>query len=113
MYDQKRHAPSIEWSPLDFSGVSMKPLWADPRTGGQTVMTRMEPGAEIPAHSHTAADETVFVVEGDFVEDGISYGPGSFFVGSVGTSHGPHRTHGGCVLLTTFSSTLDFVLAQA
>ena len=34
-------------------------------------MTRINPGAEIPAHYHTHADETVFVLEGHFIEDEI------------------------------------------
>lgn len=33
-----------------------------------TVLTRTEPGANIPAHHHTKAQETVFALEGDFVE---------------------------------------------
>lgn len=112
MYDLKLETAAIEWTPLDFPGVFMKTLRQDSRTGGMTVMTRMQPGATIPAHRHTRADETVYVLEGDFVEDGVAYGPGSFFAGSAGTVHGPHRTAGGCVLLTTFSGPLDFVLAE-
>jgi len=112
VYDRKINSASLPWSPLDFAGVSMKTLGNDDRTGGMTVMTRMTPGASIPAHCHTHADETVFVVEGDFIEDGISYGRGSFFAGAAGTFHGPHGTAKGCVLLTTFSATLDFVLAE-
>ena len=111
MYQTKTDTAAIDWSPLDFAGVSMKVLHQDAATGGMTVMTRMASGASIPAHRHTHADETVFVVEGDFVEDGVSYGPGSFFVGRAGTDHGPHRSSGGCILLTTFSAGLDFVLA--
>jgi hypothetical protein len=53
----------------------------------------------------------VFVVEGDFIEDGVSHGPGTFFAGPAGSIHGPHRTRTGCVLLTTFSAELDFVAA--
>ncbi len=112
MYDTKLATSTLAWSPLDFAGVSMKTLQTDERTGGMTVMTRMAPGATIPAHSHTYADETVYVVEGDFIEDGINYGPGSFFAGSAGTFHGPHSTSKGCILLTTFSASLDFVLAK-
>jgi hypothetical protein len=33
--------------------------------------------ASIPAHIHTRADETVFVVSGDFIEETVEYGPGS------------------------------------
>jgi quercetin dioxygenase-like cupin family protein len=112
MYQTKMNTAAIDWSPLDFPGVSMKILQQFESTGGITVMTRIAPGSSIPAHSHTQADETVFVVEGDFVEDGVTYGPGSFFVGWAGSTHGPHTSVGGCVLLTTFSAPLDFVLAE-
>jgi quercetin dioxygenase-like cupin family protein len=110
MYQTKTDTAAVAWSPLDFPGVSMKVLQQVESTGGMTVMTRIAAGSSIPAHRHTDADETVFVVEGDFVEDGISYGPGSIFVGKAGSPHGPHSSAGGCVLLTTFSATLDFVL---
>jgi quercetin dioxygenase-like cupin family protein len=111
MYDRKLDSTLLPWSPLDFAGVSMRVLHTDEPTGAMTVMTKMEPGARIPAHSHSLANETVYVIEGDFVEDGFSHGPGSFFSGSAGTVHGPHATAHGCVLLTTFSAKLDFVLA--
>jgi hypothetical protein len=70
MYHLKPHADAVAWSPLDFSGVSLRVLHTDPDTGAMTVLTRMVPGAVIPAHLHTRADETVYVLEGDFVEDG-------------------------------------------
>jgi anti-sigma factor ChrR (cupin superfamily) len=111
MYQTKTDTAALAWAPLDFPGVSMKVLQQCESSGGMTVMTRMAPGSAIPAHSHTHADETVFVVEGDFVEDGVSYGPGCFFTGKAGSTHGPHSSVGGCVLLTTFSAPLDFVLA--
>jgi len=110
MYDAKIDTATLAWSPLDFPGVSMKVLRQDETTGGMTVMTRMTAGSSIPAHRHTRADETVFVIEGDFIEDGVRYGPGSFFAGRAGTPHGPHGSAGGCVLLTTFSAGLDFVV---
>jgi quercetin dioxygenase-like cupin family protein len=112
MYDKKLDAGSVPWAGLEFAGVAIRVLHTDPRSGAMTVVTRMEPGARIPAHSHSRADETVYVIEGDFVEDRKSYGPGSFFAGAAGTVHGPHETVNGCVLLTTFSATLDFVTAE-
>lgn len=60
------------------------------------------------AHWHTKADETAFVLKGDFVEDAESYGPGSYFRGQAKTLHGPHSTVGGCTVLTHFSAELDF-----
>ena len=96
------------WQPLDFAGVSIRPLHTEP-DGATTVLTRMAPGAVIPAHRHTAAHETVFVVSGEFVEDGVSHGPGTFFAAPAGVVHGPHATGPGCVVLTRFSAAIDFV----
>ena len=112
MYQRKVDTSTLASSPLDFAGVSMKVLQQNEQAGGMTVLLRMEPGSSIPAHHHTHADETVFVIDGDFVEDGVSYGPGSFFTGRAGTPHGPHGTAKGCVLLITFSATLDFVFVR-
>ncbi len=110
MYQASINANDAEWQALDFPDVAMKVLWRDEATGATTVMTRMDAGAEIPAHRHTHADETVFVLEGDFVEDGADFGAGQFFVGKAGAPHGPHATRSGCRLLTTFSAEVDFVL---
>jgi quercetin dioxygenase-like cupin family protein len=110
MYQHIVSADSLAWSPLDFPGVFMRVVYQDGRTDGMTVMTRLEPGASIPAHRHTHADETVFVLAGDFVEAGTSHGAGSYFVASAGTLHGPHESRTGCVVLTTFSAALDFQL---
>src|SRR5712692_2999126 len=44
-------------------GIRMKSLWAHPETRRRAVMTRLEPGAELPRHRHVG-DELVFVIEG-------------------------------------------------
>jgi hypothetical protein len=86
------HANAVEWAPLDFPGVSLQVLRIDPDTGAMSVLTRMAPGSVIPAHLHTQADETVYLLESDFVEDGQSQGPGSFIAGTAGVPYGrpPH-----------------------
>ncbi|HWB08699.1 MAG TPA: cupin domain-containing protein [Pirellulales bacterium] len=110
MYNVKIHESEVGWTPLEMAGVSMKVLHKDAATGAIAVLTRMDAGATIPAHFHTNADETVYVLAGDFVEDGVSHGPGSYFVGKAGVPHGPHKTAGGCTVLTHFSAELDFQL---
>lgn len=110
MYQHIISTDSLGWTPLDFQGVSIRLVHQDKRTGGMTVMTRLEAGALIPAHIHTQADETVFVVSGDFIEEGVTHGPGTFFVATAGTPHGPHMSRTGCLVLTTFSAALDFQL---
>ncbi len=112
MYEVTINESEVGWTPLGIAGVSMKVLHKDQATGAMAVLTRMEAGATIPAHFHTKADETVYVIAGDFVEAGVSHGPGSYFVGKAGVPHGPHQTVGGCTVLTHFSAELDFQVVQ-
>jgi quercetin dioxygenase-like cupin family protein len=110
MYQHIISTDDLPWAALDFPGVSMRVVYQNPATGAMTVITRLEPGASIPAHRHTRADEAVFVLAGDFVEAGTAYAAGTFFVGAAGTAHGPHESRTGCTVLTTFSAPLDFEL---
>ncbi|HZZ79867.1 MAG TPA: cupin domain-containing protein [Gemmataceae bacterium] len=108
MYQIMVKESELPWAELAMPGVSMKVLHKDEATGAMAVLTRIQPGASIPAHWHSKADETVFVLDGDFVEAGASYGQGSYFVGKARTAHGPHSTVRGCTVLTHFSAELDF-----
>ena len=49
-------------------GVKGKDLWADPETKRRAVLTRIEPGAQLPRHRHVG-DELVFVIEGAIADD--------------------------------------------
>ena len=108
MYQSISRAADIGETPLAVPGVSIRTLHTDPETGGIAVITTLSPGATIPRHWHSRADETVYVLSGDFIEDGTSYGPGTFFAGKAGTLHGPHSSISGCSVLTHFSAELDF-----
>jgi quercetin dioxygenase-like cupin family protein len=112
MYQKAVASNDVEAVSLDIPGITIRTLHTDEVSGATTVMTHIEAGASIPEHWHTQADETVYVVSGDFVERGKSYGPGSFFVGKAGTSHGPHESRSGCTVLTTFSAPLDFQIGD-
>ena len=109
MYETKLDTSALASSPTGWPGVSMKMLQQVESTGGMIGMMRMEAGSSIPAHSHTHADQAVFVIEGDLIEEGVTYGPGSFLVAKAGTPHGPHSSSGGCVLLSTYFGKPDFV----
>jgi anti-sigma factor ChrR (cupin superfamily) len=112
MYQKIVNKELVGSTPLPMPGVSIRILSQDAVTGGMAVLTSMDAGATIPEHWHTKADETVYVLEGDFVEAGVSYGPGTFFAGKAGTAHGPHHSVGGCTVLTHFSAELDFNLVK-
>ena len=109
MYQIKTDTSALPWSPTGWPGVSMKMLQQVESTGGMIGMMRMAAGSSIPAHRHTHADQAVFVIEGDLVEEGVTYGPGSLLVAKAGTPHGPHSSSGGCVLLSTYFGKPDFV----
>ena len=58
--------------------------------------------------------EMSYVLDGDFISEGISYPEGTEFNIKPNTIHGPHTTKTGCSVLVTFSypSVLDdFMLA--
>ncbi len=112
MYQKVIEQKDIAVSALEIPGVTIHILHEDNLSGGTTVITHIAPGSVIPEHWHTAADETVFVLSGDFIEQDQSYGPGSFFVGKARTSHGPHTSVSGCSVLTTFSAPLDFQMGR-
>lgn len=52
----------LEWQERQ-AGVRAKSLWADAESKRRAVLTRIEPGAELPLHRHVG-DELLFVVEG-------------------------------------------------
>lgn len=109
MYETKTDTSALAWSPTGWQGISMKMLQPVESTGGMCGMIRMEAGSSIPAHSHTHAYQAVFVIEGDLIDEGVTYGPGSFLLAKAGTPHGPHGSSGGCVLLSTYFGKPDFV----
>ena len=109
MYETKTDTSAVAWSPTGWPGVSVRKLDENASTGGMTGMLQMAAGSSIPAHSHTHADQTVFVIEGDLIDEGVTYGPGSFLVAKAGTPHGPHGSSRGCVVLTTYFGPPDFV----
>jgi quercetin dioxygenase-like cupin family protein len=74
----------------------------------------MEPGSEIPRHLHEQTTETSYVLDGDLINEGISYPKGTDFSIKPNTGHGPHTTKTGCSVLITFSKPYvldDFKLA--
>lgn len=94
--------------------ATLKVLNSDQSLGPAVALLRMEPGAEIARHMHQRTTETSYVLEGDFINEGVSYHQGTEYNVKPNTVHGPHTTKNGCSVLVTFSypSILDdFTLA--
>jgi anti-sigma factor ChrR (cupin superfamily) len=103
----------VEAVPAPFPEVkgtaTIKILNGDQALGPAVVLLRMEPGSEIPRHLHERVTEASYVLEGDFVNEGVTHPAGTEFNVKPGTVHGPHTTRNGCSVLVTFSypSALD------
>ena len=94
--------------------VTIKVLNSDQSLGPAVVLLRMEPGSEIARHLHEHTTETSYVLEGELINEGVSYPAGTEWNVTPLTAHGPHTTKNGCSVLVTFSypSALDdFTLA--
>ena len=80
----------------------------------------MNPGAVIPAHLHKGMTEALYVVEGDFTNEGKQYQAGTSLHFMAGKEHGPHTTKNGCKLLVLWTERTangapdltDFVIAK-
>jgi len=81
----------------------------------------MKPGAVIPAHLHNGMAEALYVVEGDFSNEGKQYSAGTSLHFKAGNAHGPHSTKNGCRLLVLWTEKTsheaadltDFTLTRA
>ena len=80
----------------------------------------MKPGSVIPAHLHEGVSEALYVVEGEFINEGKKHLPGTSLHVRAGKQHGPHSTEKGCTLLllwtdkaaTQDANLNDFVIAK-
>jgi quercetin dioxygenase-like cupin family protein len=110
---QTVEASKIEAIPAPFpktkGTATLKVLNSEPSLGPAVALLTMEPGSEVPRHQHERTTEMSYVLDGDFISEGISYGKGTIFNITPNTIHGPHTTKTGCSVLVTFSypSVLD------
>ena len=63
----------------------------------------MTPGSVIPAHLHEGVAEVLYVLEGDFINEGKQHQPGTSLHVKAGKMHGPHSTEKGCKLLVLWT----------
>jgi anti-sigma factor ChrR (cupin superfamily) len=79
-------------------GVKFKILYHDRHADLLTTLVKMEPGAKIPAHMHSRAEQCL-IVEGDLRQGGLVYGPGDFTYAEGGSVDEEISTVHGNVLL--------------
>jgi len=88
--------PWIETSP----GNKMKVIYHDPVTDMLTILSKLEPGAGIPAHVHEDLEQT-FVLEGSLVDTEGECTAGNFVIRPKGSHHAPTAPKG-CTMLVFF-----------
>ena len=101
----------LAWRPGPYPGVELLPLHTHPVTGGVTVLRKFHAGVTVPAHVHPEANESVYVLSGDWEESDVTYSAGAFFFAPKGQPHGPHFARTEVISLTVFDGPLTVVKA--
>lgn len=94
------------WQPGPYDGVELLVLHKNEATGGVTVLRKFRAGLTVPAHIHPDANESVYVLSGEWEESGASYTTGAFFFAPKGVRHGPHHAKTEVISLTVFDGPL-------
>ena len=103
----------LNWQPGPYPGVELLPLHRHPVTGGVTVLRKFHAGVLVPAHLHPEANESVYILSGEWEESGAVYTSGAFFFAPKGQPHGPHLAKTEVISLTVFDGPLTVVKAEA
>ena len=74
-------------------------------------LRKFKAGVTVPAHIHPQANESVYVLAGEWDESGVTYTNGAFFFAPRGVAHGPHTAKTEVVSLTIFDGPLSVVPA--
>ena len=123
MYDQEILASQVKADRFPFpceGDVTLAVRNKNYTLGPVMVYIVMKPGSTIPAHKHEGMAEALYVLEGDFINEGKQYLPGTSLHVKAGKQHGPHSTKKGCTVLvlwtdkgaTADADLSDFVIAQ-
>jgi quercetin dioxygenase-like cupin family protein len=100
------------FTPLALPGITARTLHRDDAAGYATVLVRMQPGADYPAHRH-GGDEECYVLEGDLqVGDHLQMRAGDYQLAARDSVHPVQRTTNGCLLLLR-SSLHDELIAAS
>src|SRR6202167_6600131 len=89
-------APNMPWEKTKFPGIQIKVLYTD-GNGITTALFKLEPGAVVPLHEHTALEQT-YVIEGSLEDHEGKCGPGPFVWGPAANHPETESRHGAIFL---------------
>ena len=88
--------PNMPWEATKFPGIKIKLLYTD-ASGITTALFKLEPGAVVPLHEHTALEQT-YVIEGSLEDHEGKCGPGQFVWRPAGNQHEAVAPNGAVLL---------------
>ena len=88
--------PNMVWEDTKFPGIQIKVLYADD-DGMTTALFKLQPGAVVPMHEHTAVEQT-YVLEGTLEDHEGVCGPGQFCWRPAGNMHEAVAPNGAVIL---------------
>jgi anti-sigma factor ChrR (cupin superfamily) len=88
--------PNMPWESTKFPGIRIKVLYCDD-DGITTALFKLDPGAVVPLHRHTALEQT-FVLEGTIQDHEGVCGPGQFVWRPAGNQHEAVAPNGAVIL---------------
>ena len=106
MFPYTTLAQDKAWQPGPYEGVELIFLHKNEQTGGVTVLRKFRAGVTVPAHIHPDANESVYVLSGEWEEAGTTFTEGAFFFAPRGQAHGPHVARTEVISLTIFDGPL-------
>jgi anti-sigma factor ChrR (cupin superfamily) len=89
-------AANMPWENTKFPGIRIKVLYSDD-DGITTALFKLDPGAVVPLHEHTALEQT-YVLEGTLEDHEGVCGPGQFVWRPAGNQHEAKAPNGAVVL---------------
>lgn len=101
---------NMDWEVTKFPGIRMKKLFSDGQ-GFETLLLKMEPGAEVPLHEHMAVEQT-YVLEGTFEDDEGITTTGNFVWRPAGNTHVAWAGPGGATVIGIFRAPNHFAEGQ-
>src|SRR5262249_46720154 len=111
MWNQIYRANELKSKPAPFPDTKGNPsvqvLNADPTLGPGLLRIVMQPGDVIARHYHAGQAETLYILEGDFIDEGTSYPAGTELSVKPNEHHGPHGTETGVTFLAMFTGHVD------
>jgi anti-sigma factor ChrR (cupin superfamily) len=88
--------PNMPWEATKFPGIKIKVLYSDD-SGITTALFKLDPGAVVPLHEHTALEQT-FVLQGTIEDHEGVCGPGQFVWRPAGNQHEAVAPNGAVIL---------------